>query len=62
MSRGSYKVALRAKGLKPIPPAHRLRSSLTVAGSHIISPRCELPPAPIVLSVGGRLLQLVKRS
>jgi len=26
MARHSYKTALRAKGIKPIPPHHRLRS------------------------------------
>lgn len=26
MARGSYKTALRAKGIRPIPPHHKLRS------------------------------------
>jgi hypothetical protein len=35
MARHSYRLALRAKGIKPIPPARKLRSSLTVAGDTI---------------------------
>jgi hypothetical protein len=30
--RSTYKQALRAKGIRPIPPMHKLRSSLTTAG------------------------------
>jgi hypothetical protein len=29
LSRLTYKAALRAKGIKPIPPYHKLRSSKT---------------------------------
>jgi hypothetical protein len=38
MSRLSYKAALRAKGIKPIPAATKLRSSLTIEGEHITTP------------------------
>ena len=62
MARHSYKSALRAKGIKPIPPAHRLRSSITVKGDHIVTPVREIPPPPPLLSIGGRLIQLVKAS
>ena len=62
MPRHSYKTALRAKGVKPIPPHHRLRTRKDGDGVHheIVAPRREvLPPAPL-LSIGGRLLQLVR--
>jgi hypothetical protein len=39
MARHSYKTALRAKGIKPIPPARKLRSSLTTAGDTIDATR-----------------------
>lgn len=35
MLRLSYKSALRAKGIRPIPAAHKLRSSLTTSGRTI---------------------------
>ena len=35
MARLSYKTALRAKGIKPIPKATTLRSSLTAIHDHI---------------------------
>lgn len=39
MARGrhTYKTALRAKGIKPIPPHHRLRSHFGVLeGEHVV--------------------------
>lgn len=33
----SYKLALKAKGIKPIPPHHRLRSG-HLPGEHIVNP------------------------
>ena len=36
MDRITYKDALRAKGVKPIPPAIMLRSSLRVRGAETI--------------------------
>lgn len=35
MNRISYKTALRAKGIRPIPPAHKLRSSIHTPGRTI---------------------------
>lgn len=37
MPRHDYRTALRAKGIKPIPAAAKLRSSLTTAGDHIVA-------------------------
>jgi hypothetical protein len=39
MARLTYKAALRAKGIKPLPAAHKLRSSLTVMGETIDATR-----------------------
>ena len=63
MPRHSYKTALRTKGFRPIPADPRkLRSSLTTPGQHIFTPLRDTPePVPMVLSVGGRLLKLVRR-
>lgn len=39
---GSYKTALRAKGIRPIPPPHKMRSSLTVQAETIDATRSAL--------------------
>ena len=40
MARHSYKTALRAKGIRPLPPYHRLRSAVA-GGEAIINPLIE---------------------
>lgn len=37
MPRGSYKTALRAKGIKPIPKYEKLRSHRSADDKHILS-------------------------
>lgn len=37
MKRFNYTHALRAKGIRPLPPAHKLRSSLKIEGEHIVA-------------------------
>lgn len=36
MARHSYKTALRAKGIRPIPPYHRLRTRKDGEGEHVV--------------------------
>ena len=63
MARRSYKTALRAKGIRPLPPHHQMRTRKDGDGEQheIFTPRRELAAQPpMLLSIGGRLLQLVK--
>lgn len=63
MARRSYKTALRAKGIRPLPPHDRLRTRKDGAGPHheIYTPRQQLKAEPVrLVSIGGRLLQLVR--
>ena len=39
MSKVSYRTFLRAKGFKPVPPPHKMRSSLTVQAETIDATR-----------------------
>lgn len=64
MPRRSYKHALRAKGVKPIPPYHKLRTRKDGPGEQheLIAPRRELKAQPMaVLDLGGRLIRLIRR-
>lgn len=62
MTRMSYRTVLRAKNIRPIPAARKLRSSLTVPGAHIVAPRRELAVQPVMLlSIGGQLIRLIRR-
>lgn len=36
MARRCYKAALRAKGIRPIPPYHRLRTRKDAPGEHVV--------------------------
>ena len=62
MSRMSYKHALRAKGIKPIPPYHRLRSSKV--GEQVIETPQTLPrkvgKSPLLAMPYGGLIPLRK--
>jgi hypothetical protein len=63
MTRRCYKTALRAKGIKPIPPYHKLRTRKDTAGEHheIVALRREIAPPPAMLDLGGRLIKLIRR-
>lgn len=54
MSRMSYKTALRAKGIKPIPAPRVLRSSLTVEGEHIVTPLRRVGKSPLLAVSYGK--------
>lgn len=62
MSRRTYKAALRAKGIKPIPHYRQLRTRKDGDGPQheIVAPLRKLGAPLPMLNIGGRLLQLIR--
>lgn len=60
MSRMTYKTVLRAKGIKPIPPYHRLRTRKDGPGEHAVITASEPHPAPRIVSYRGQWWHLIE--